>query len=449
MRKNSRLNLIPKNTRIAELKTLRNHVSACVTSDVVDEDVLRSIDKMINEQYLGMHNHKITYLEKQGLYMTYLDTPDGDKKLYKQVASVSLEKLKQKIVDYYKEHSNKVTIAGLFRMWLEERMRYNEIEKATRDRVESDFRRVFVASGFSGRLVDEITEDELEKWVRTIICDYQLTRKAWGNIRIILSGIFKYAKKKKMTAISISHFLSDLMLSDHMFRRSAKQDWEEVFSDAELEQIINWMLDTRHPERQTSLSNLGILLCVFTGLRAGEIVALKRTDLQGNMLRVGRTQIKHKNDEGGYSYEMRDSTKGRDGWRVIAVPETAGKLFETILKLSIDSEYLFTNPSTGKRMMASTLSEKLVRICKYLEMPLKSLHKIRKTYASILLDAGVSEKIVTAQMGHTDITTTRGFYYKNRHSDAEKIAMVTGALSFPASLLEKKQEDLKNECDID
>jgi integrase len=53
----------------------------------------------------------------------------------------------------------------------------------------------------------------------------------------------------------------------------------------------------------------------------------------------------------------------------------------------------------------------------------------------MLLDAGVPESIITNQMGHTDIATTLGFYYKDRHSDDEKVEAVTNALDFPVRLI--------------
>ena len=52
-----------------------------------------------------------------------------------------------------------------------------------------------------------------------------------------------------------------------------------------------------------------------------------------------------------------------------------------------------------------------------------------------MLDAGIPESIITNQMGHTDIATTRGFYYKDRHSDDEKLEAVSDALKFPVKLI--------------
>ena len=50
----------------------------------------------------------------------------------------------------------------------------------------------------------------------------------------------------------------------------------------------------------------------------------------------------------------------------------------------------------------------------------KSPHKIRKTYATILLDGNVRESTILNSMGHVDLECTRGPYYYNRASIEDK-----------------------------
>ena len=101
--------------------------------------------------------------------------------------------------------------------------------------------------------------------------------------------MFKYAKELGYTSLSISYFLSDLNLPTRMFRKTYHDPDREVFTDEELQKILNWIQDEKHPERMDSLSNLGILLCIFTGLRAGELSSLKYSDVSEKKLMVART----------------------------------------------------------------------------------------------------------------------------------------------------------------
>jgi len=126
---------------------------------------------------------------------------------------------------------------------------------------------------------------------------------------------------------------------------------------------------------------------------------------------------------------------GKGGRRYIAIPPVVHTIVARIRALNPDGEYMFISPATGKRMKAESFSDKLEKICKYIDIPVKRLHKMRRTYASMLLDAGIPESIITNQMGHTDIATTRGYYYKDRHSDDEKVEVVSEALKLPVELI--------------
>ena len=50
------------------------------------------------------------------------------------------------------------------------------------------------------------------------------------------------------------------------------------------------------------------------------------------------------------------------------------------------------------------------KLCRELKIPVRSCHKLRKTYCSELLDKGVSEKVVQDQMRHADARTTQNHY---------------------------------------
>ena len=58
------------------------------------------------------------------------------------------------------------------------------------------------------------------------------------------------------------------------------------------------------------------------------------------------------------------------------------------------------------------------------------IDKIRKTYACILLSSRVNDRLITSQMGHTDIVTTRNIYYYNRKTADESKQVISNAISF-------------------
>ncbi len=58
------------------------------------------------------------------------------------------------------------------------------------------------------------------------------------------------------------------------------------------------------------------------------------------------------------------------------------------------------------------------------------MHKIRKTYGTILLDSGIEDSLVMEQMGLSDITTTRKYYYYSRKNDQHTSEQIAKAIPF-------------------
>ena len=52
-------------------------------------------------------------------------------------------------------------------------------------------------------------------------------------------------------------------------------------------------------------------------------------------------------------------------------------------------------------------------ICGELGIPYRSPHKIRKSYATLLIDSKLPAKAIQTQMGHADISTTMKYYYQD------------------------------------
>lgn len=163
--------------------------------------------------------------------------------------------------------------------------------------------------------------------------------------------------------------------------------------------------------------SLGVALTFCTGLRVGEVAALKWSDYKGDFLSVTRTEIKYIGEHGERIADVRERTKGRDGRRQVVLNDMAIGILEKLKAYMGDSEWMFTRD--GQRIKAVWLSLRITKLCKELGMPHRSFHKIRKTYATKLIDAGVPEKVVTKQMGHTEILTTKQFYYFNNEQVAE------------------------------
>ena len=113
--------------------------------------------------------------------------------------------------------------------------------------------------------------------------------------------------------------------------------------------------------------------------------------------------------------------------RDVILTDYALKTIKQIRTLNPFGDYMFMK--NGARCKGKAFTDKLKRICHNLGIPERSLHKVRKTYATKLLNAGVNEKLIAKQLGHRSISTTKGYYYFNNQDidDAKKI--ISNAIS--------------------
>ena len=239
-----------------------------------------------------------------------------------------------------------------------------------------------------------------------------MTAKAYSNLRTLVYGIFKYAKEKQYVSWSISQTINDMELPKKAFHKVIKEDDEEVFSDDEIELLLQQIM------QQPDILNLGIVLMFCTGVRVGELVAIKWDDIVDNTIKIHRTEVSYKDNNGINVYEIRDYPKTEAGVRTVFIPNEFSSIIRRIKLLSGNHEYVFWKD--GHAIKAMQIRKRLYYICKKCNIKKKSPHKLRKTYVSILLDNGVDKRLVQDVVGHAQISTSERNYHRNRKSDNKK-----------------------------
>ena len=366
---------------------------------------------LIQQEYEKMKRQNILdkqkiWLASDGRWKTYVDIA-GKRRL---IAKSSREALEDMIIEMLKDP--KIKFKECFDCWVEEKLNFGEIQRQTYDRYTADYKRYIHDTELEQKEVKHITELYLENFIKNKISEGHLTAKNWANMRTIISGPMIYARKHDYTDFRVSLFLSELQLSSKIFERKEIKDAEQVFNKDEELKIRQYIAD--NPD----MLGLGIALAFTTGLRVGEVSALRWDDWDDDILTVQRTEIKYKDDNGEWIEEVRNFTKGRDGIRQVILTEDAKTILSRLYTYTGEqNDYIFLRDK--KRIKAAWLSNKIETLCRCVDIPFRSFHKIRKTYGTKLIDAGVPEKVIEKQMGHTEILTTKKFYYYNNKEISE------------------------------
>ena len=383
--------------------TTSEYLQAALDSGMIDITILQAKIEMAERQkYLSQHNQRI-WQGSGGYWFTYLPH-DGKRGLIKKKNRIDLD---DAIVHYYKQAENDPTVEEIYEMWIREKLQIGEIKKGTFDRYENEFKAHF--NDIAGKRIKKIDADELEMFIRSAIVQNEMSMKAYSGFRTILLGIFKYAKRKKLTDISISQFFNDLQLSRTIFAHKKQDKRMQVFADDEIQKLKTWIYENKNVGR------LGVLFACQTGLRTAELAALKYSDIDDQKIHVQRQEIRYKDDDGRTIHEIVQYTKTESGDRYIILTDSAKNTLREIRKLN-NYDYLMTKPD-GVKLKCDAFDRLLYTACKKSGIERRSMHKLRKTFGTMLIDAGTKDSVVMELMGHSDIMTTRKYYYYPREND--------------------------------
>lgn len=375
-----------------------------IENGMLDFDAIRNVKEMNDRQnYLSQHPYAI-WQGADGYWRTYIIDESGKRVQRKRKNRKSIEDM---IIGKIKEHEVVYTIEVAFNEWNDRNLELGKISPATHLRNQQTYNRHY--SEFGKRELSKVEPEEFQDFLETEVCKKKLKAKSYANLKGITRGFLKRAKKNKRISFNIEEMLDDTGITPHDFDISVKEDSDEVFTEEEYPVIMQYLIDN------IDIYNLGILLMFVTGCRIGEIVSLKYEDfeqLDGTyFFTVKRTETKYIKEDKTV-YEVKDFPKTPAGYRKVIIPSCYQWIYKELRRINTFNEYVFEK--NGKRMNTTQIRTRMRTICKKLKIKPKSPHKIRKTYGTILLDHGIDSKVITEQMGHTDIALTERFYHRNR-----------------------------------
>ena len=153
-----------------------------------------------------------------------------------------------------------------------------------------------------------------------------------------------------------------------------------------------------------------ILLCLYTGMRIGEVLALNYNediDLDTKMIKVTKTLTKDRNKN-----TIIGPTKTKSGKRNIEINELTEDIIIDSLNNKIENKNKVLFCQANKKLYVdNTINSAFKRICKNagITKPVNT-HMLRHTFATRCIEAGVDLPVLQKLMGHANIETTINTY---------------------------------------
>ena len=257
------------------------------------------------------------------------------------------------------------------------------------------------------RLVPKLGEYKLKDISPSILQHYITELLQTGNLKTgkglssnSVDGIINVMQNSLKTAFNIGYIKE---FTAGRIQRPKKQEREiSCFSAQEQKQIEQAVLNSGKDKM------FGILLCLYTGLRVGELLALKWDDISFNKgtLKVSKTCYDGKGKDGKYM-RIEDTPKTLSSQRVIPLPRQLLPLIREVKKKSVS---VYVIAKKDKPLSVRSYQRSFDLLQKKLKIPHRGFHSLRHTFATMALECGVDVKTLSELLGHKSPLVTLNRY---------------------------------------
>ncbi len=409
-------------------------------NDMIDlAYVQEQVEMKKREEILKRHQYSIWHNEKEDVWYSYLpdDSKSNNRKKIKRKRKRDLE---EAIYDYYLSVQNEtektvkskdLSVESMFYEFMKHKT--NEVNSGTVKRMMADWTRFYEPEKeFIAISVQNLTKIDVDDFFNAVLGKYKLKKKAFYNMCGILKQTLEYA----VDAEYIEKNPYRIKVNKKKFASSSKKPSDkEVFQNDEKDFLIEEM-ERRLKNNPSNTAPLAVMLDFELGTRKGEILAICKSDIINNRIHIHRQLVEEfdtsdLNHMISMGFHVVDYTKSEDGDRWLPLTERAKGIIRRIEAINEEyshqyKDFLFVKD--GKCLTPDAVDAQIKRGCEHIGIPVKTMHKIRKTYASTLLHNGVNLSIVKDMLGHADESTTLKHYIYNIEGSTETDNKVLNAL---------------------
>lgn len=316
----------------------------------------------------------------------------------KTYAEVKAELSEKRIKTAVSVVPKNLTLNNLFAMW------FSDIRLRVKESTYMNYRMKFekhISLSLGKTLYERLTAEKLNDFVQAKLSS-GLSVKYTADIVAVIKSVCRFAKKRygyedKSTFMTIP---------------KGKTKEKELLDKTEQARLNNYLISN-----PTSL-NVGILLSAATGIRIGELCALKweNVNLEKRILTVRNTVQRIKNIDGNTATKLvLTSPKSSSSVREIPLPEFIVPLLSSIK--SNNDCYLLSG--TSNIVEPRVMQYRFKRILKELHLSDVSFHSLRHLFATNCIEIGVDVKSLSEILGHSSVEITLNRYV---HSSMERKA---------------------------
>lgn len=321
-------------------------------------------------------------------------TPEGRAQygyVYAATYSACREKRRQRLQELPREitPSNNMTLPEAVELFFTEREQKRKLKESTVSRYRYMVRR-YIQPQLGAAPLYTLTEKRVAAFYQRLQ-GQGLSPKSARDAGVLLRAILRTATKRGCFCTGINAELP-----------VCKKRQVEIFTEPEIVRLAHHIVD------EPDLTGLGILLALNSGLRLGELCALRWSDidLHAGFLRVEREV--QRLYEKGCTKLIVQPPKSESSLRRIPLPADILSLLAAHKPKTAGSVCLLTG--TAAPLEPRTMQNRYRALLKRAGVPYRNFHALRHTYATRCIEQNVDVKSVSEMLGHSDVRITLQTY---------------------------------------